>query len=190
MGLIPDWLNQEVNDYFVVPIEVTPKTVLDIGANIGAFAVRAHHQWPAAKVMCYEPMPFNVERLLQNTSSDWCLVEPFAVQAISGEKEIYVGDMFVTGGFTKGVRQTDKTIRVQCIAASSLSSCDLLKIDTEGSEVEILQNLDLKNTQVVMLEHHSLEDAATIKKMLLKEFRLVHDETDREVGTEIFFRLA
>ena len=85
---------------------------------------------------------------------------------------MYVGDMFVTGGFTKGVRQTGETIRVQCIAASSLPSCELLKIDTEGSEVEILQNADLKNTQVVMLEHHSIGDAAVIKQMLCKEFSL------------------
>jgi hypothetical protein len=97
--------------------------------------------------------------------------------------------MFVTGGFVKGVRQTGETIRVQCIAASSLPSCDLLKIDTEGSEVEILKNLDLKNTLVIMLEHHNIGDAAVIKQMLGKEFQLVHDESEREIGTEIFFRL-
>jgi FkbM family methyltransferase len=187
---IPDWLHKEVNDYFIVPIKSAPKTVLDIGANIGAFALRAHHEWPAAKVICFEPMPFNIELLRQNTSPDWCVAEPYAVQAISGEKDIYVGDMFVTGGFVKGVRQTGETIRVQCIAASSLPSCDLLKIDTEGSEVEILQNLDLKNTQVVMLEHHNIGDAAVIKQMLGKEFQLVHDESEREIGTEIFFRLG
>lgn len=187
---IPDWLQQEINDYFAVPIRSIPKTVLDIGANIGAFALRAHREWPAAKVICFEPMPFNIELLRQNTSTDWCLVEPCAVQATSGERDIYVGDMFVTGGFTKGARQTSQTIRVQCIAASSLPSCDLLKIDTEGSEVEILQNVNLKSTQVVMLEHHSMGDAAVIKQMLGKEFQLVHDESNREIGTEIFFRLA
>lgn len=57
---IPDWLSQEVNDYFAVPIRSIPKTVLDIGANIGAFALRAHYEWPAAKVICFEPMPFNI----------------------------------------------------------------------------------------------------------------------------------
>jgi FkbM family methyltransferase len=190
MAPIPNWLEQEINDYFIVPITTIPKTVLDIGANIGAFALRAHREWPVAKVICYEPMPFNIEQLRQNTSTDWCLVESCAVSATSGEKDIYVGDMFVTGGFTKGVRQTNQRIRVQCIAASSLPSCDLLKIDTEGSEMEILQNVDLKNTKVIMLEHHSIGDAATIKQMLRKEFQLVHDESDREVGTEIFFRLA
>lgn len=187
---IPDWLHQEVNDYFIIPIKSAPKTVLDIGANIGAFALRAHHEWPAAKVTCFEPMPFNINMLRQNTSPDWCIIEPYAVQKTSDERDIYVGDMFVTSGFTKGARQTGQTMRVQCIAAGSLPSCDLLKIDTEGSEVEILQNINLKNTQVIMLEHHSIEDALLIKKMLCNEFQLVHDESDREIGTEIFFRLT
>jgi hypothetical protein len=39
---IPDWLQQAVNDYFVKSLNVNPTTVLDIGANVGAFALRAH----------------------------------------------------------------------------------------------------------------------------------------------------
>ena len=216
---IPQWLHREVGEYFVVPLAIKPATVLDIGANIGAFAVRAHAEWPAARVICYEPMPFNLDQLRQNVGHKWCEVIPCAVRAHAGEADIYVGDMFVTGGFTKGQRQTGASIRVNCVAASALPSCDLVKIDTEGCEVEILENLDLSQTQVIMLEHHSQRDAATIKQMLTGKgtgnreqgtgnreqgtgnreqgtgnrdceqvFTLVHDESDRAVGTMIFVR--
>ncbi|KAI3590548.1 hypothetical protein D9X30_4033 [Cupriavidus sp. U2] len=188
MSTIPQWLHDEVNDYFVVPIRTTPHTVLDIGANIGAFALRAHREWPSATVFCYEPMPFNVEKLRENVDGAWCHISASAVRATAGEDDIHVGDMFVTGGFSKGARMTNQTIRVQCVAASGLPSCDLVKIDTEGSEVEILSHLNLENTQVIMLEHHSLSDAETLRKMLSPVFELVHDETSREVGTEVYFR--
>jgi len=64
----------------------------------------------------------------------------------------------------------------------------MVKIDTEGCEVEILENLDLSQTKVLMLEHHSLEDAAWIKSFLESDFDLLHDESNKPVGTEIFVR--
>ncbi|NHB06596.1 FkbM family methyltransferase [Burkholderia cepacia] len=185
---IPDWLQREVDDYFAERLDVTPATILDIGANIGAFALRAHREWPAARLLCYEPMPFNIEQLNHNVNTEWCEVVPCAVRAQAGDDHIYVGDSFVTGGFVKGARQTGNSIRVTCVAAADLPSSELVKIDTEGSEVEILQNLDISKTQVILLEHHSKHDAAAIKQMLATEFRIVHDESDREVGTMIFRR--
>ncbi len=190
MGVIPEWLHREVNDYFVEPIKIVPESVLDIGANVGAFAVRAHKEWPEARIICYEPMPFNVKLLRQNVDSSWCSVEPFAVRAEAGDADIFIGDMFVTGGFSKGQRQTDRTSRVKCVAARDLPSCDLVKVDTEGSEVEILIGLNLEKTRVVMLEHHNLADAQIIKSVLSRKFCLVHDETERMLGTDVFFRVS
>lgn len=185
---IPEWLSKEVEDYFATTITAKPKIILDIGANIGAFAQRAHQEWPDAKIISYEPMPFNVEALRNNVDSEWCQVEPFGVREIAGDEDIYVGDMFVTGGFKKGERQTENKILVTCVAASTLPSADLVKVDTEGCEVEILRNLDLSKTQVVMVEHHSLQDAKAIKELLSDRFAVIHGEIEREVGTEIYQR--
>ena len=184
---IPDWLQKEVNDYFFKPLNVNPTTVLDIGANIGAFALRAHIEWPAARVICYEPMPFNIEALLGNVSAAWCQVEPFAVRAQAGDADIYIGDMFVTGGFKRWGRQTEKTIRVPCVAANAIPSCDLVKIDTEGCEVEILSGLELSRTQAILLEYHSRADAKTIMRMLTPQFTVMH-KSGREIGTIILER--
>ena len=185
---IPAWLSKEVDDYFVNLVEVKPKTILDIGANIGAFALRAHQEWPKAKVICYEPMPFNLKALKSNVDSEWCQVEPFAVRASAGFSDIYIGDMFVTGGFQKKHRQTERKISVECLAASNLPSAELIKIDTEGCELEILENLDLCKTQVIMLEHHSVDDANNIKALLGKNFVAIQDQSDQEIGTDVYVR--
>lgn len=186
--MIPNWLHREVDDYFAVPLPLKPATVADIGANVGAFALRAHREWPEAAVVCYEPMPFNVEHLRRNVSPDWCRIVPSAVRAGAGEDDIFVGDLFVTGGFRKGPRQSERTIRVSCVAAADVPSCELVKIDTEGCEVEILGSLDLSATRAIMLEHHSRDDAQTLKRMLSDAFTLVVDGSAAEIGTMVFVR--
>ena len=190
MVTIPHWLENEVDDYFrFVSFESSPRLILDIGANIGAFALRAHKQWPNAWILCYEPMPPNLDQLKKNVSPDYGVVFPYAICGTSGVREIYVGDMFVTSGFVKGPRQTSQKIAVQCMAAADLPAANLVKIDTEGSEVEILRGLDLSAASIIMLEHHSRADAKLIKDMLTAHFRLLRDESDREIGTMVFERL-
>jgi FkbM family methyltransferase len=212
MAFVPKWLALEVEEYFVARdkmIDIHPEIVLDIGANIGIFAIRAHKEWPQAKVICYEPLPSNVGHLRKNTDAQWsqleshedfiqrdlvqpdfpwCQVEPYAVRGTAGEAEMFYGNRFVTSGFIKTERTLEETVRVKCVAAGSLPSCEVVKIDTEGCELEILPNLDLTKTRVVMLEHHSLADALAIKEILIPRFQLVHDETEREIGTEIYTR--
>jgi FkbM family methyltransferase len=190
MATMPDWLENEVEDYFrFVSFQSSPRLILDIGANIGAFALRAHNQWPNAWILCYEPMPANLGQLKKNVSPDYGVVFPYAICGTSGVREIYVGDMFVTSGFIKGPRQTSQKIAVQCMAAADLPAADLVKIDTEGSELEILRGLNLSATSIIMLEHHSKTDAGLIKNMLTADFRLLRDESDREIGTMVFERL-
>jgi hypothetical protein len=75
------------------------------------------------------------------------------------------------------------------MAAADLPVADLVKIDTEGSEVEILRGLNLSATSIIMLEHHSKADAKLIRDVLTADFRLLHDESNREIGTMVFERL-
>ena len=183
---IPDWLHKEVEQYFI-PLPFEPASIVDIGENIGAFAQRAHQQWPAAQIYCYEPMPFNLIQLRRNAPIGTTVVSA-AVRAQSGLDEIFIGDNFVTGGFSQLGRQTKQKILVECIAATELPAADLLKIDTEGSEVEILQALSFETTRAVFLEYHSLADARTIRELLTPQFHLAHEHAEGAIGTYIFLR--
>ena len=183
---IPHWLYDEVDEYFI-DLPFAPASILDIGANIGAFAQRAHAKWPQAHITCCEPMPFNVSHLRRNVPAGVKIISA-AVREHSGIDEIFVGDNFVTGSFVQFGRQTQQKILVECIAAKELPACELVKVDTEGCEVEILKNLPLQKTRAIFLEHHSRADAETIKAMLATEFKLVGGDSGDEIGSFAFLR--
>ena len=61
-------MKQEVAEYDL-EMSPAPSTVLDIGANIGAFALRARTQWPKATIRCYEPVMENYRALVKNISN-------------------------------------------------------------------------------------------------------------------------
>jgi len=74
-----------------------------------------------------------------------------------------------------------------------LPSCELVKIDTEGCEVEILRSLPLHDTKAIFLEYHSRADAVTIRELLERDFAR-HPATGdapsppAEIGTFAFLR--
>ena len=94
----------------------------------------------------------------------------------------------MTGGFVQFGRQTGQTLLVECVAAKDLPPSELVKIDTEGCEVEILRNLNLERTRAIFLEHHSRVDAETIKSMLAPAFNLAGVDGGEAIGTFSFVR--
>lgn len=185
--MVPQWLLGEVDQYFAdIPTSFKPQTILDIGANVGAFALRARQFWPDAAIICCEPMPYNVVELRKNATDSQIISA--AIRGFSGVDEIFIGDNFVTGGFVQFGRQTDKRLLVECLAADRLPACELVKLDTEGCEVEILKTLRLDRAQAVFLEHHSLSDALEIKSMLGDRFAVREHDPRAAIGTLVFYR--
>jgi len=70
---------------------------------------------------------------------------------------------------------------------------DLLKIDTEGAEVPILQAMGHRLAEIttIFLEYHSLADRAAIESMLGPSHDLKREQLDTpERGTLTFLRRA
>lgn len=177
-----------LNGSYDVPVD-NPEIVLDIGANVGCFAAWAHQRWPNAKVIAYEPHPKNVELLRENA--------PFAEIHAAAVRELGVPSLLREGGpnlgcssFTDLGLQSDRVISVDCEAASSLPAADVVKIDTEGEEVPILEHLDLSRARAVMFEWHSIGDHRTLTRIMEgKGFTLLHEQSgDRGTGTQKWIR--
>ncbi len=146
-----------------------PKPViLDIGANIGGFTVWANHRWPNATLHCYEPVKNIFEWLKFNTENmPNVTIQNVAVGEKDEELQLYYGMSIMSGcgSLINGREQLDIGELVRVIPANSLPKADIVKIDTEGWEVQILSGITFK-PDVYLIEYHSNGDREEIARIL------------------------
>jgi FkbM family methyltransferase len=146
-----------------------PPVVLDVGANVGHFARIALERWPGARVLCYEPNPDTFAQLAGSgvAASFTCAAVTFPRRP--GKQPLYLGvhepgecslrqDVVWAPDATDPRPhrcQRDEWVMVDTIGADGLPPCDVLKVDTEGCEVEILQGYPyLESVSVLLVEAH------------------------------------
>ena len=121
------------------------RTVVDIGSNIGISALYFLTRDPECRCWLHEPVPENVERLRQNLAGyeDRYELREVAVAAEGGTATFGIEDSGRYGGI--GV-QLARSIEVECLAVdealgsvlAEAAVVDVLKMDTEGTELELL----------------------------------------------------
>jgi FkbM family methyltransferase len=141
--------------------------IVDIGANVGLFSVRAATYAPRGTVLAFEPAPDNFARLKENIQLNG-LANVIAIQAaIAGKTEsrhMYLGtEDTVSHSLWKGWGGSEQEITVQCrtledvMQEYKLTHIDLLKVDCEGAEGEIILGLDdetLRRIRRIGMEVH------------------------------------
>lgn len=181
---IPQWRLNEVAQYDL-PFAFTPATILDIGANIGCYSTRCHEKWPKAAIWAYEPVPALAEQIAVNCPDIAIICA--GVRATDETSTLFQVDSEDTwGSFHENGHKILSSIQARCVSAKSLASAELVKIDTEGCEVEILENLDLSKTQALVCEYHRRADLDTIRKLAtthdLVEVQHIPDPRDFNFG--------
>lgn len=162
-----------------VPVTPPNPVILDLGANIGGFAVWAQTRWPNCKLHCYEPEPGNFEMLKKNVSG--AELYQVAVADFDGSGVLYEGASNC-GEFSLscsiGTPQTGKIETVPVTSAIHLPEATILKLDTEGAELAILRSyLYLSSLKAVMLEWHTPELRYRIGELMYDNgFELFSDE--------------
>jgi FkbM family methyltransferase len=147
--------------------------VVDIGANIGAFAVLAGSKvGPSGRVFAYEPDPATCERLRANVRLNGLenvVVENIAVGAAAGEATFYRHAKNAYSSLVDGVdgrvheHVESFPVPVAAIAdvlARSGPAIKLLKVDCEGSEYDLIDALDGRlaaGIRQIAMEVHPVE---------------------------------
>ena len=145
-------------------------TVLDIGANIGCFALYLQSYAPGIRVHCYEPADDTRGRLAQNVKANGLdphiAVHPYAVsgsQGVAHLKEAAVAAQ--RSFFDSEFVDASSAEPVECVRlADSVETCDaefvdLVKIDAEGAEIEIVEATEAQTwTRIrrLVFEFHDL----------------------------------
>lgn len=161
-------------DEYFVPKEC--KSILDLGANIGAFALWASARCPIATIYSVEPFPSTYESLndtiRRNKLDDRVRCEQIAVGGANG---------LVAFDATPGkrsycrqiVRDSDSAqkVMVPCLTLESfldrcgLSEVDCIKMDIEGGEHALFaaaSDATLRRAKLYTMEYHDAEKSRMI----------------------------
>lgn len=134
---------------------VMPRTVIDVGANVGQFAIASAKTFPGAKVYSFEPAPDCVESLRSNTRAlSGIEIFPVAVGDTSGTVELHVNrhahsssllpldarhrDAFPEAVETGSVAVPLRTID-EMLDGKDLPYPVLMKLDVQGYEPQALR---------------------------------------------------
>lgn len=158
------------------PVFGEAQVIVDIGANIGAATVFFAANHPRARIFSFEPTPSTFELLARNAASlPQVKSFPFGLSDQDGECLIYQGNQdSVTNSILKSPEASGPGTRIQLrnalevLQSEKIDRIDILKIDTEGCEVPILQTLRclLPEVGVVFLEYHSEKDRLILDSLL------------------------
>jgi FkbM family methyltransferase len=142
-------------------------TVLDIGAHHGEFYYELKKHVPNSRVYSIEALPENMEKLLS--------INPLSLQAVLSDKRQLVNfylpndEMIPTTGASYYCEKTDfytnpRILQLETITLNELSQIyeiplvyDLIKIDTQGSEIDILKGATNIRTKYLLLEMPLME---------------------------------
>ena len=166
--------------------------IFDCGANIGFATIFFKWLYPESEVYAFEPDKKTFEVLKKNISQNSLKnVHLFnsAVTDKNGKIDFFIdskspGSLVMS---TKQERMPKDKVTVDCLALSSLiknksiSKIDYIKMDIEGSEWEVIQDLNknnqLKNVAKFSIEYHH---KITGQKSKLSEFLQVFENNGFE----------
>ena len=168
------WPKFSMTSYFMVSSlakqGISPNTVLDVGANVGQFAIAAAKLFPHARIHSFEPQPECVDQLnkkikmLGNVS-----VYPIALGSSDGEVKFYVNSHNHSSSilpladshrkaFPEARESEEISVKITMLdnvlsKVDIVSPC-LLKLDVQGYEVHALRGAaeTLKRVNFVILE--------------------------------------
>ncbi|MDX2256934.1 MAG: FkbM family methyltransferase [Pseudanabaenaceae cyanobacterium bins.39] len=155
-GLAWDFINVLLDDeYGLRKVTPAPRTVLDIGANIGLFSMWAKRCFPSATIHAYEPNPRITPFTQKNLDQLNITLFKEAIGAENGFASIIDSSESRLGQFTTGASEGINVILLEEAINRIGGSVDLLKLDCEGAEWEIFRNSDsFKKVKSVRMEYH------------------------------------
>ncbi|MBD1146491.1 FkbM family methyltransferase [Pelagibacterales bacterium SAG-MED28] len=181
--------------------------IFDVGANDGRSIIRFESRFPDAEIYSFEPTKSAYGKI-SKLSSEKIRIFNYALSNIDGEKEFCQYEYLSgkTNSFYPMVKNSkyrlqrtvsnNETETIKCVKVKKLdtfleeneiSNIDLLKIDTQGAEIEILKGaektLNSKKINVIELEY-ILGIAHEVESSLFEIENLLHKNDYKLIAIE------
>lgn len=149
------------DDYQISAIRQPMKTIIDIGAGLGEFAITVAKKFPQAEIIAFEPNPDQFKLLKENIFLNKVKNVKIFNLAIGTKKSynLYLSAFNVHSSIFKNKRSNMK-IKVigKKLNEFIRSPIDLLKIDCEGAEIDILESISKNKMGLIkriIIEYHN-----------------------------------
>ena len=159
--------------YPLLPDHPPIRHVLDIGANVAAFACWAFKNYQGnVFIDCYEPFP-EAAKLCELNAPPGARVHRVAVTTSPGPVKLHIGSDWGFSSLDPKLNPVSgEVVEVPALHPRDLPAADLVKVDTEGSEVEILSAYFAaypRHVGVVMFEWHREPDRVVLEKLCMDD---------------------
>lgn len=179
---------QRLPPEYVLPDDLSPRVIMDIGANIGTVTALLAQRFPAARIFAYEPLPENFRLLRHNVSQfDNVVAMPYGLGSKTQRITYQRSDNplnFAGGGFQGGQVVPDNAsaaLQVFSVADAlqqqDIDHVDFIKVDTEGAEHDILTSFPekiLSSVQFIAGELHGTPKEEALLAFLRERFAVHH----------------
>jgi FkbM family methyltransferase len=131
------------------------ETVLDIGGNVGFFAIAARNTFRNAVIHVYEPNPIVHSYLDSHAREIGCVIFPEAVGGAEATVSLSDHEDLVQVQTRVDRAGTITQIPFRLALSRIGGHCDLVKMDCEGAEWDILSDVDAwRNVDYLAMEYH------------------------------------
>ena len=157
-----------------------PAYIVDVGGHYGSFTVMAKTLWPSCKVLAYEPSAINANKFRGYTArfNDVSLIETAAVGRYRDtqipffifDEEDYVNTILKPYNGECREVLVKSSFLVQDLNSLGRHDISILKLDCEGVELELLQDLKddnyLPKIEFIVGEWHVQSQLTQLKELL------------------------
>jgi FkbM family methyltransferase len=170
VSLAPQWHDLFVRETLAFDADSSAPRVLDCGANIGLASLWIKRQYGSARVTAFEADPAIAEILARNLARNGAGdvdVVPAAVWREGGQVAFRQegsdsGAIDGVAADTRGTALSVPAVRLRDVVAAE--AIDLLKLDIEGAELAVLEDLEdaLAGVRALHVEVHDFDPAARL----------------------------
>lgn len=184
--------------YPLLPFVGDVQTVLDVGANCGAASVLFAHHYPKARIHAFEPAEEPRRYLERNVGGRTNVTtHAFGLHSSDQRVPLFRGaeDPGSASIFRRPVNVDDSEVvhlrdAGAWAAEEGIERIDVMKLDTEGCEIEILESIEelIPTLKVLYVEYHSRQGRRDLGRLLDDTHELYGGKMLLDQGEIVYLR--
>ena len=180
---------------FIKYLRINPKIIIDIGACWGEYSLFFAKEFPKSKIFSIEGSPLNFDTLKDNVKNNETFRENikifnYIITNFDGVENISnnLNTMNTIEGVISSQKQFVKVKSKKLISFlldEKITKIDFIKIDIEGSELKLLNDLktvNFKLLQIELINYNDIRDNLNFVKEMSKFCIFYHSDSFKELS--------